>query len=55
MERFLKSTVKAIGQEESSDQIALAPPKNTDIATRQNVAHAPLLTDVRTGQAESRI
>ena len=46
---------RALGDEEGDTLMALSPPANTEIATRQDLEHALLLTDARTGQAESRM
>ena len=45
----------ALGEEEGNTLMALTPPANTDIATRQDVEHAQALMDARTGQTESRM
>jgi hypothetical protein len=45
----------ALGEEEGDTLMALSPPANTDIATRQDIEHARLLSDARLGQVESRM
>jgi hypothetical protein len=45
----------ALGEEEGNTLMALTPPANTDIATRQDVEHAQALMSAQLGEMAARM